>query len=212
MRRLLHHCFVQYNPLFFFSALCFLGGVALVSHAFAALKIGREFMSLAGVVQAYELAVILGAALLYRLPGQRRPAVILALLALILVFDPTNQIEALATLRNGAWGVWALLVPAKLALLARAVRVRASPGVWAGVAAGALLMAASPLLMVSTVRDPGGIHAFVLLGGAAVGALVRASRPRIVSIVPLSDWGRVVLARSTRAPSTRSAPASSTSP
>lgn len=199
MRRLLKEWFVQYNPLFFFSALCFLGGVALVSHAFSSLKIEDEFMSLSAVVQAYELALIAGAALLYRLPGQRRPAVILAILAMALAFDPTNQIEALATLKGGAWLVWALLVPVKLALLARAVRVRASAGVWAGVTAGALLLAASPAAMVAHSQDPGGLHALVMLGAGCVGSLVRATRPRIASIEPLSDWGRVVLARATRA-------------
>lgn len=199
MRRLLHQGFVQYNPLYFLSALCFLGGVAVVSHAFSSLKIEDEFMSLSAVVQAYELALIAAAAFLYRLPGQRRPAVILALLALFLLFDPTNQIEALSTLRSGAWLWWALLVPVKLAMLTRAVRVRASLGVWAAVATGALVVAASPVVMVGHAENPGGVHAFVVLGGACVGALARASRPRIVSVDRLDDWGRVVLSRATRA-------------
>ena len=90
-RRLLYRWFVEYNPLYFFSALCVLAGVLLVSRALpeAGLEGGR--LILAGVVQLYELLLIGAAALLFRVAGQRRPAVMLAIVAIPFLFDWTFQ-------------------------------------------------------------------------------------------------------------------------
>ena len=66
MRSLLHCWFVQYNPLYFFSALCVLIGMFLVSLGLDALDWVRGQIILSLVIQLYEFLLIAGAALLFR--------------------------------------------------------------------------------------------------------------------------------------------------
>ena len=72
--QLFHRWFVQYNPLYFAGALCILGGVILVTRDPGDWDSGQ--LALAGIIQLYEVALIAGAAILFNLPGQRRPAAV----------------------------------------------------------------------------------------------------------------------------------------
>ena len=72
--RWIYYWFVQYNPFFFFSALCVLIGMYLVTTGLSDWYTGQ--LVLASVMNVYELCLILGAVLLFRVAGKRRPGVI----------------------------------------------------------------------------------------------------------------------------------------
>src|SRR5579862_5860650 len=89
---LLRHFFVEFNPLYFISAFCVLSGVFLVARNLDGLgftSIEAQHFVLFGVIQLYELLVIAGAAFLAHRAGATRPAVLLALLECVLLFDCT---------------------------------------------------------------------------------------------------------------------------
>jgi len=85
-RKLFHRWFVQYNPLYFVSALCVLLGMFLVSLGLGDLGWNLGQIILTAVIQVYEILLITGAAILFRLAGERRPAVILGLLEVFFLF------------------------------------------------------------------------------------------------------------------------------
>jgi hypothetical protein len=187
-----HRWFVQYNPFYFASALLVLGGVFLVTRDPDRWEDGH--LALATVIQLYELALIAGAGLLFTLPGQRRPAVILGIVAMGFLFDPSFRAEALASIGAqtlpAALG-WVLLLGLKLALLGRALRVRlpvSHCALW--ILAGAFV-GLGPQLIALGIR-PG----LVLTAACWLGvALLVCPAPKLRSEVPLDEWGGVVLVR-----------------
>jgi hypothetical protein len=84
-REFAYQAFVQYNPLYFASALCILAGVFLVAR-----ELPKEaFGSKAGIVastEAYEFLLIAAAAILLR-AGLKRPAALLGLTCLVFMLD-----------------------------------------------------------------------------------------------------------------------------
>jgi hypothetical protein len=150
-----HRWFVEYNPLYFASALCVFAGVWLVADG---LPVDR-FSSKAAVVavtEAYQLLLIAGAWLLLR-AGQRRPAAILGLVALLFALDVAFNGERLfshartmslapgmrARVAVPASLTFALFGPVKLALLARIFRLK---GVGAFLATSGAALFLLPLL------------------------------------------------------------------
>lgn len=193
--QIFHRWFVQYNPFYFASALLVLAGAYLVTRDPGQWEDGH--LALAAVIQLYEFALIAGAGLLFGLPGQRRPAVILGIVAMAFLFDPSGRTEGLASIGAHtlpAAVAWALLVGLKLALLGRALCVRlpaAHCALW--ILAGAFI-ALGPQLIAA------GIGARVVLVaacwlGIALLAFALYARPRVGVEIALGDWGRVVLAR-----------------
>src|SRR5690606_9630249 len=81
-RRLLHRWFVEYNPFYLLSATLVLGGMILTSRALAAGGGVYGQVGVAAIAELYASALIGGAALLTRI-GQRRPAVMLAVLTVL---------------------------------------------------------------------------------------------------------------------------------
>jgi hypothetical protein len=198
--RLFHRWFIQYNPLYFTSALCVLVGAFLLTRDPADWDNGQ--IALAGVIQLYELALIAGGAFLFNLPGQRRPAVILGITAIAFLFDVTFRNEGLAsvgphTLNAGI--AWAVLAALKLTLLAHALRVRVPVAHWAAWVLGALAIALVPQMLAARAFDP----AHVLIGacwlGLALAALAVWGMPDVRCEVTLDEWGRTVLNRAVRA-------------
>ncbi|MFY9227469.1 MAG: hypothetical protein WAQ98_32655 [Blastocatellia bacterium] len=121
LQELFHYWFIQYNPFYFFSALCILAGVFLVSHELEKLQLIKGKIILATIVQVYEIFLIFGCALLFRKLGQKRPAVILGLLEVLFLFDCTCETTVLLTL--GKTGlllsiIWVALIVLKIGLLA----------------------------------------------------------------------------------------------
>ena len=204
LRRVLARWFVQYNPFYFASALCVLVGIYLVSTEMQALRWRSERLLLVGVMEAYQVLVLTGAALLLRVAKQQRPAVILALLEIPFLFDWTFQTEALSTLGQvgpSASGAWGLLAIAKAVVLLRLFRVRLRPAGALVLIGGFVYLAALPQVLAS-VAGPFSAHlaatwALALLVGALAGF-----RQVVGSFLVLDHWGRTVERRALRAAGT----------
>jgi hypothetical protein len=143
-RDLLHYWFVQFNPLYFISAMCILFGVFLVARNMETLapkSPERAQLVLLAVIQAYEWLLIGGAALLALRARVVRPAVILALLEAVFLFDCTFRLESIVFLGPLAYwltAAWFLLTLLKVRLLAAALRLQLPGRVLAAVGASAL--------------------------------------------------------------------------
>ncbi len=186
---LIHYWFVQYNPLYFFSALCVLGGVyflALELDGNTVAGTNRDWslgqVFLFAVIQLYELLLISAAGFLVHKVGLIRPAIILMMLEGLFLFDCTFRLETISHL--GVTGsvvsvVWVGLAPVKVWLLGRALRIDIPRTVIWLLAGGAAGLA----LMLQTLAVPDVNRAMIILiatwWGAALVALAVIVKPRI---------------------------------
>lgn len=198
-RALLHRWFVVYNPFYLVSALLVLVGLHLVSSGLSREEglLGR--MGVAGLAELYAFAAIGGAAILMR-QGQKRPAVMLGMLALLYQVDLTLHTETCAAM--GAVGAvfalpWVVLFGVKLAAIARALHVRLSRRTWAVTLSGAVGLAALPFVSVFAPSELFPLRGFFV--GAfvlALGALApRNLDEMVVPTRPLDAWGTTVSRR-----------------
>ncbi len=199
LRRLLHRWLVQYNPLYLLSATLVLGGMILCSRGLAADGSTLGELGIPVIAEVYAGLMIGGAALLMRL-GQRRPAVMLALITALYQCDLTLHTETCFLL--GAAGIaasaaWLAVFVGKLYALAWAVRVRPSRSAIGTASLGAAGLAILPHVL-GMLDDRGGtaLLAVWLFGLFSIG--LHASRGA-VSAVALDPWGATVLRRSLRA-------------
>ena len=200
-REVLHHWFVRYNPLYFFSALCVLAGVFLAARGAGRLESEWVFevpVILFAVVQSYEALLILGCAFLARRVGAIRPAVLLALAEVVFLFDCTFRLESVAHVGAAApWfiALWLVLVAVKLRGLAWALRLSVPASVYAlavGAAAGIAAMVAglsAPMLDKAMTAQLAGWY------GALLVALALARSPVLGCSFAVTPWGREVLRR-----------------
>ena len=200
VHRILHRWFVRYNPLYFFSALCVLAGVFLVSTSPEADSDGMRLL-LAGVTQIYELLLLGAAAFLFRLAGLRRPAVILAIVSLPFLFDWTLQLEAASTFHH--YGVlastlWVALVPAKILLIAWIFRLRPHPLLVTLPTVASAAMATAPHLMGLSGFDPNTVLLVAVWFGAILSGIALRFRPGLSPMNRLDRWGLTVLRRAIR--------------
>ena len=172
--------FVQYNPFYFFSASWVLLGMYMVTSDLSDWYAGQ--LVVAVVMHLYELCLLGGAWLLFRMAGKRRPATILGLAALFFLFDPTLRSEGVTAL--GPLGVvmalfWVVLVVTKLAVLGYTFRLKWSVEVWIVPVVIACVIAAMPHLLASRLFEPRPL----LIAAAWLGAIVLAAcvalRPRV---------------------------------
>ena len=185
---LIHYWFVQYNPLYFFSAMCVLGGVYLLAleldgnaaGAHGGWSLAQVFLF--SVIQTYELLLIAAAGFLVHKIGLMRPAVILTLLEGVFLLDCTFRLETISHL--GATGTalsiaWVALVPLKAWLLARALGV-VLPAAVIWLVTGA---AAGLAFMLQTLGMADVNRAMVILvatwWGAGLFAFAVIARPRV---------------------------------
>ena len=91
-QRLSYRWFVEYNPLYLLSAALVLGGVTLVTRGLANSASAFELVGVGAIPELYAALLIAGAALLTR-AGTRRPAVLLALIAILYQGDLTLHTE-----------------------------------------------------------------------------------------------------------------------
>jgi len=217
-QELVHRWFVQYNPVYLVSAMLVLGGMIAISRGLAHEQSLYGPLGVALVAEVYACALVGGAALLTRI-GQRRPAVMLALLTVLYQADLTLHTETCALLEGVgvvAALVWLALFVAKLYALAWALRVRlARRAVLTAVLFAAGLALGPHLLARLDARTAGAaLAAFVVaLGtawprpkaradsadGADDASAASGADETLTSLVPLDDWGRTVLRRSVRA-------------
>jgi len=187
LEALLHRWFVQYNPLYLFSAALVLRGLYGMS--------GGAPLVVAALTELYAFALIGAAAVLVR-RGLPRPAVFAALIAVLYQGDLSLSTEAFAFMgRTGQLGaaLWQALFVAKLYLLSRALRLTLSYSALLVPSFGALGIAMIPQLSrMVDARELTRIVA-VWLFALAVGALF--SSREVTSDRPLDAWGRTVLRR-----------------
>lgn len=173
-RDLLHYWFVQFNPLYFISAMCILFGVLLVARNIETLapkSPERVQLMLFAIIQAYEWLLIGGAALLAQRARVVRPVVILALLEAVFLFDCTFRLESIVFLGPLAYWLttaWFLLTLLKVRLLAVALRLQLPGRVLAAVGANALGL----VLAIHWLSQPGTDKLLVLQFAAWYGTLV----------------------------------------
>ena len=154
-RNFVHRAFVEYNPLYFASALCILAGVFLVAR-----ELPKDaFASKAGIVastEAYQFLLIAASAILLR-AGLKRPAALLGLTCLVFMLDVAMNSERMLShvgLLSLAPGMrarlavpvsitLAVLGPVKLGLLAVVFRLRSARGM---LVVSGLALLAMPLL------------------------------------------------------------------
>ncbi len=211
MRRLIHRWFVQYNPLYFASALCVLAGVLLLSEGFsgAGAGSGSGGVGLTAVLEFYQWLLIGAAALLFRREGQRRPAVILGIVTMVYLGDPTFQIEGMALLGLGGLLpslLWVGSVALKLRALVWAFRLRLSPSFFLATLFGAAGLALLPHLETSLPMLSGGslpirqiFAGAILVTVYGVGAVLVTWRAGLSSRETLDAWGQTVLRRTRKA-------------
>jgi hypothetical protein len=194
-RQLLHRWFVEYNPLYILSAALVLRGVNLISGALVGAGHVYAQLAVPAVVELYAWTLIGGAALLFRI-GLRRPAVMLALLAVVYQGDLTLHTETCAFLGGAglfASLVWGASFVLKLFALARAMRLRVSASAFAVPVFGAL-----GLVLVPRMVQHASAHAGSMLAAAWLFALFAASlwtKRQIDHEHALDDWGLTVMRR-----------------
>ncbi|MBS2020226.1 MAG: hypothetical protein JST00_45625 [Deltaproteobacteria bacterium] len=209
-QRLLHRWFVQYNPIYLVSAMLVLGGMMTASRGLAHDGSLYGPLGIAAIAELYAFALIAGAAVLTRI-GQRRPAVLLALITILYEGDLTLHTETCAFL--GVVGVvasaaWVALFVVKLRALAWALDVVPTWRALATATLGALGLAIGPHVISSL--DPRAMGGILALFVFALGSLCprgpldavtpRPSRsPGSPSTGPLDDWGFIVFSRVVRA-------------
>jgi len=196
-RRLFRRWFIEYNPLYLLSAGSVLVGVNELSAGLS--RSPYSGFAVAAVAELYAWALIGSAALLMRIE-LRRPAVMLALLAVIYQCDPTLHTETCAYLGGIgvlAGGVWFISFVAKLLALASAMRVRLSRSALFLPTIGAL----GALLIPPYLRQANGssMSSLVALWVFGLFAFGLWGAPRITSLLALDGWGKTVLKRAVRA-------------
>jgi hypothetical protein len=195
-RTLLHRWLIEYNPLYLLSAALVLTGVILLSEGIAHRPTLLGKLGVAGIAEIYSWLLIAGAAALTR-AGLRRPAVMLALLAVLYQGDLTLHTET-CTYLGAAGGcaavVWLVSFIAKLRVIAWAVRVRLSAS-----AVGVPTLGAFGLALLPQWFHHVDVHVMTWLaavwGFAVFGAGLWTAR-RVQSEAYLDDWGTTVLRRS----------------
>lgn len=195
---LLHYWFVQYNPLYFFSALSVLTGVYLVTVGLNDLGWHNERLILSAVIQAYELLLVAGTALLFRRAGQQRAAVILALMEVVFLFDCTFELEVISTVERGGWlmlAAWVALAALKLQLLVKALKLKPDKEALIIPVLGIAGLICSAKLLTITYIDKQTVHLLATWLLAILVAIYLWRRPAIACTQELDDWGQTVLRR-----------------
>lgn len=199
LARLFHRWFIQYNPLYLFSAALVLGGVTLMSRGLVQAGSTRGQLGVGAIAELYAWALVAGAALLTHI-GLRRPAVLLALLAVLYQGDLTLHTETSAYLGALGWvagGLWLASFVGKLWALGAALRLRLSRRALVVPSAGALGLVLFPHLAQSLSAHP--LSVLVGLWFFALVAAVLYAAPGVDSQVALDGWGQTVLRRGLRA-------------
>lgn len=201
-RSVLHRWFIEYNPLYFFSALCMLSGVFLVSPGFeeTAWQFWETVLTL--VIEIYQIVLIIGAALLFRYIKLYRPSVILGLLAVSFLFDATFQTEVIGTFdRSGPFitANWVLLAAVKLIALRWAFRLSIPWRVLAVPLLAVAAVAGFPHLFTRTNYDHNTLHLMAVWWGIGLATYIFKTRPQIRCEAALTQRAQEMLQTITNA-------------
>ena len=172
---LFYHWFVKYNPLYFLSALCFLGGVFLASNGMQSINWIDGQVLLTGVIELYQLLLLASSFILFLIISQTRPAVILAIMNIFFLFDCTYQTEHISSVHvfGGVWTVfWIILLALKLKILTFIFRLKISAVGFLVPIFAAIGIAGAPYLFYYTNMDKSLIHQLMTWYGVILAALV----------------------------------------
>ncbi len=199
---LFYHWFVKYNPLYFVSALCFLGGVFLASKGMRDINWIDGQVLLTGVIELYQLLLIASSFILFRLISQIRPAVILAIMNIFFLFDCTYQTEHLSSVQSigGFWTVlWIMLFVLKLKFITITFRLKIPVvGLLVPIFA-AIGIAGGPYIFYYTNIDQSFIHLLMTWYGVILAAIILWFRPTAICKNKLNARARSVLPRAVNA-------------
>jgi hypothetical protein len=200
-RRLLHRWLIEYNPLYLISATLVLSGMIVTSRGLAREGSLYGEIGVAAIAELYAVALIGGAALLTRI-GHRRPAVMLAMLAVLYQCDLTLHTETCTYLGSAPVGAaasmgWLALFVGKLYALAWAMKLRVSRAAQATAGLAALGLAVLPhYLHDFEPRTATALVAAWLFGIFVLHGTLHAHG--VTSASPLDAWGATVLRRGVR--------------
>ncbi len=198
INHLFYKWFVKYNPLYFISALCFVFGVFLVSRGMHKIYWIDGQIILTAVIESYEILLLAGSFILYRKVSQNRPAIILALLNIIFLFDCTFQTEHISTLGylgGFSTAIWLLLFIVKLKLLLWIFRLKLPVIGFIVPILAAIGIAGTPYLLDYTNLDKSIIHLMITWYGVVLAVLVLWFRSGVISKDKLDPRGKVILFR-----------------
>ena len=198
LNHLFHKWFIRYNPLYFISALCFIFGVFLVSRGMHKINWIDGQIILTAVIESYEILLLTGSFILYRIFSQIRPAIILALLNIIFLFDCTFQTEHISTVQylgGISTTLWILLFALKLKILAWIFRLKVPRVGFIVPLIAALGIAGTPYLMSYTNIDKSMIHLMFTWYGAVLAVLVLWLKPTVVAKSKLAEGSKTILLR-----------------
>lgn len=192
---LLARWLVQYNPFFTASALCVLVGVFVLSQTMGT----TADLGLTALLDAYQWMVIGAAAVLYRRLGQRRPAVVLAIIQLLYMGDPTLQLAALASSSQGwASAAWVGSFILKMVALSWVFRLRVSVGVYVVPVLGAATIAVLPLLRVWGLASSEWLSGVLAAVVVVAGVVARLFPPKVESQEDLHGFALTVFHRAVK--------------
>ena len=201
-QQLFYDWFVRYNPLYFVSAACFIFGVLLVSKGIQNVEGIDGQILLTGVIELYQIGLLAGAFILYRIFNQVRPAVILAVMNIVFLFDCTYQTEHLSFaefIGEISSVIWVLLFVAKILALIWIFRLKVPVVGFILPVLAAIGIAAGPYLLYYTYIDAVVIHLLMTWYGVVLAAVFFWFRPVVGCRNTLNERCNTVLARITNA-------------
>ena len=201
-QQLFYDWFVRYNPMYFVSAACFIFGVLLVSGGIQDIEWIDGQIFLTGVIELYQIGLLAGAFILYRIFNQIRPAVILAVMNIVFLFDCTYQTEHISFVEfTGEISsvIWVLLFVGKIMTLIWIFRLKVPVvGIIIPVLA-AVGIALGPYLLYYSYIDAVVIYLFMTWYGVLLAAIFFWFRPPVTCTNTLNPGCSAILARITNA-------------
>lgn len=202
LQHLFYEWFVRYNPLYFVSAACFIFGVFLVSKGLSAINGIDGQVVLTGVIEFYQLLLLAGSFILYRLASQKRPAAILAVMNIVFLFDCTYQTEHLSFAGSvGAFStaLWVVLFAVKLIALIRIFRLKLPVLGFVVPILAAIGIAWAPYLLYHNMRHAELIHLAMTWYGVALAVVVLYFRPAVMWRDKLNNDSKTMILRISKA-------------
>ena len=199
---LFYHWFVKYNPLYFVSALFFLGGVFLASKGMRSINWIDGQVLLTGVIELYQILLLACSFILFRVISQTRPAVILAIMNIFFLFDCTYQTEHLSSVQSigGFWTVlWIMLFALKLKSLTIIFRLKIPVVGFLVPIFAAIGIAGAPYLFYYTNMDKSFIHLLMTWYGVILVALILWFRPTTICKNKIDTMATSILNRAANA-------------
>jgi len=153
---------------------------------------------LTAVIESYEILLLSSSFILYRFVSQYRPAVMLAVLNIIFLFDCTFQTEHISAVKylgGISTVIWLILFALKLKALTWIFRLKISIVGYIVPILAAIGVAGTPYLFTYTNIDKSIIHSIITWYGIVLAVLVLWFRPTVICRNELGKNGKAILRR-----------------